>query len=348
MIDIISYKLGKEAGGGGTPAVLINKNISANGTYNASGDEADGYKKVVVDVQPNLQNKSETITTNTTTTISADNGYDGLGEVSITTNVPEKTLTTKSITANGTYNASSDNADGYSSVSVSVSSSGGPDWSVLGYSGIPTPVQEDYNYALQIKNNYVSGQSFQEDKSLVYMPMVDTSSETGWIRKFYRCENLLYVPTLNTSNITDFQYAFYGCKNMKYVPDIDTSNAWNFYYLFGECFKINTIPELDFGKATKLTLMFAGSGTFTVVNHGGYKDVGKAYLTNKSANFNEYTVYVGGNLLTHESLMNVINKLYDIATKGCNTQSLTLGATNLAKLTAEEIAIATNKGWTVS
>jgi len=46
--------------------------------------------------------------------------------------------------------------------------------------------------------------------------------------------------------------------------------------------------------------------------------------------------------------MNVINNLYDIATKGCNTQQLVLGSTNIAKLTAEEIAIATNKGWTVS
>lgn len=39
--------------------------------------------------------------------------------------VPSPTLITKSITANGTYNASSDNADGYSSVTVSVSGGGG-------------------------------------------------------------------------------------------------------------------------------------------------------------------------------------------------------------------------------
>lgn len=38
----------------------------------------------------------------------------------VVVNVPEKTLTTKSITANGTYNASADNADGYSSVNVNV------------------------------------------------------------------------------------------------------------------------------------------------------------------------------------------------------------------------------------
>lgn len=45
-------------------------------------------------------------------------GTDGFDSVHVA--VPSATLTTKSITANGTYNASSDNADGYSSVTVAV------------------------------------------------------------------------------------------------------------------------------------------------------------------------------------------------------------------------------------
>ena len=46
--------------------------------------------------------------------------------------------------------------------------------------------------------------------------------------------------------------------------------------------------------------------------------------------------------------MNVINNLYDIASAGVKPQQLVLGSENLAKLTAEEIKIATDKGWTVS
>ena len=38
----------------------------------------------------------------------------------VTVNVPEKTLGTKTITAPGTYAASADNLDGYSSVSVTI------------------------------------------------------------------------------------------------------------------------------------------------------------------------------------------------------------------------------------
>ena len=46
--------------------------------------------------------------------------------------------------------------------------------------------------------------------------------------------------------------------------------------------------------------------------------------------------------------MNVINNLCDIAAKGVKTQKLTIGSTNLAKLTAEEVVIGTSKGWSIS
>ena len=50
-------------------------------------------------------------------------------------------------------------------------------------------------------------------------------------------------------------------------------------------------------------------------------------------------------LITHESLLNVINKAADVT---ASPATLTLGSTNLAKLTDEEKAIATNKGWTLA
>lgn len=51
--------------------------------------------------------------------------------------------------------------------------------------------------------------------------------------------------------------------------------------------------------------------------------------------------------LTHESLMSIINALKDYSGSGM-AYTVTLGTTNLAKLTDEEKAIATQKGWTLA
>ena len=49
MSSIKAIALAKVVGGGGGgEAVLITKTVDANGVYNASSDNADGYKKVTV------------------------------------------------------------------------------------------------------------------------------------------------------------------------------------------------------------------------------------------------------------------------------------------------------------
>ena len=51
--------------------------------------------------------------------------------------------------------------------------------------------------------------------------------------------------------------------------------------------------------------------------------------------------------LSHESIMKLLGILKDYAGTG-TTHTLTLGTTNLAKLTDAEKAIATNRGWTLA
>ena len=47
---------------------------------------------------------------------------------------------------------------------------------------------------------------------------------------------------------------------------------------------------------------------------------------------------------TREALLEIIGNLKTVT----STKRLTMGATNLAKLTEEDKAIATNKGWTLA
>lgn len=82
--------------------------------------------------------------------------------------------------------------------------------------------------------------------------------------------------------------------------------------------------------------------------------LGKGF-TQKTANYAAYTLNLSPTKLNAESIVGVINGLYDlnltydVANGGTlYTQKLYLGNTLKAKLTPEEIAIATNKGWTVS
>ena len=55
MVDLYDLAFARNLSGGGTPApepVLIEKTITANGTYTAEDDSADGYSSVTVNVTP--------------------------------------------------------------------------------------------------------------------------------------------------------------------------------------------------------------------------------------------------------------------------------------------------------
>lgn len=106
------------------PLNIISKSVTANGTYNASSDNADGYSSVTVNVSgggsPTLQSKTATPTTSQQT-VTPDSGYDGLSQVTVNA-IPSQYIIpsgNKAITANG---SNIDVAE-YATVSVNVSGS---------------------------------------------------------------------------------------------------------------------------------------------------------------------------------------------------------------------------------
>ena len=250
------------------------------------------------------------------------------------------------------------------------------DWAKIGYSSEPAYIQDGYDYALEIKENWSSPSSmsslFEADNNLIYMPYVQINpNATSANRMFYNCSRLSAVPQLDFSHVTNMYYLFSGCSslteipaintvsatnmsnmfrqcsNLKVIPQLNTSNVENMSEMFTSCTNLETVPELDGGKCRNVGYMFNSCGKLK--NFGGLKDYGKAFLPTDSKNSTAYTLsFSSSTSMTHDSLMDVINKLYDIASAGVPQQTLQLGYRNKAKLTEEEIAIATNKGWQVS
>ena len=192
--------------------------------------------------------------------------------------------------------------------------------------------------------------TFSSCYSLIKIPLIDTSKGTNFNSTFSSCKSLKKVPLLNTSNAKNMSSMFEGCVILEEIPQFNTSKVQNFQSIFWSCPSLKTIPKMDFSSATNI-LFFCSSVSLT--DFGGLENLGQAYSTTQSANYSYYKLDLSKSTkLTEQSLINVLTNLYDIKTKGCKTQQVILGSTNLAKLVSEEgqqaLAQATAYGWSIS
>lgn len=188
---------------------------------------------------------------------------------------------------------------------------------------------------------------FSTCSKITGIPLFDTTKVTNMQGIFNSCSSLINVPLLDTSKVTLMSSMFDSCTSLTNIPALDTSNVIQASRMFANDTKIETIPKLNANKISDIMSIL--SYCRGLKNFGGLENLGMAYSTTVGQNSSSYSLFLDScENLTHDSLMNVINNLYDIATKGCKAQKLILGTTNLAKLTEEEIAIATNKGWNVT
>ena len=179
--------------------------------------------------------------------------------------------------------------------------------------------------------------------ALVILPF-DTSNVTSMRNMFNGCSELTTIPQLDTSNVTDMSSMFFVCYSLTSIPQLDTSNVTDMSSMFGSCSKLTSIPLLDCQKVNSMSSMFGYSNINSITYLGGFKDLGKqSSVSGISSGFLDRAPN-----LTHESLMNVINNLYDRKANGLSNMSIKFGTKNLNKLTDEEKAIAVNKGWNLS
>lgn len=338
------------------PSGQVQKVVADEGVY--------GLSKVTVEAV-NLQEKSVTPSTKLQEVV-ADEGYTGMSKVSIAgdENLIAENIK-KDVEVFGVQGVYEGEANEYN---VKVANYAGGDLkkyiteigeidlskaTSCGYLFQDLTALEKLPSKLETSHIANMGFMFYNCKQLSNFPELDTSNVTNMSNMFYYCLKATNFPQINTSKVTDMSSMFCDCDSMKNAPELNTSKATNMQKMYYSCNALESVPELDASNCKSVYDMFYYDKK--LLNFGGLKNLGKAY-TQKSTNYSYYTLDLSySTLLSYESLMNVINNLYDlnltydVANGGTlYRQTLKLGTTNKAKLTEEEIAIATNKGWNVT
>lgn len=170
--------------------------------------------------------------------------------------------------------------------------------------------------------------------------VVDMMSIDNLNNLFFNCTSLssLTLPDGFGRTAVNIGACFSGCQSLKslVLPDGFGQNAqifvWNFAGCFYNCKMLESLHlPSGFGQnATGLQNCFSECISLkTITGNPNFK---------VSLNLSSCSK------LTHDSIMVVINGLQTVTTK----QTLTLGSTNLAKLTEADKQIATDKGWTLA
>ena len=154
---------------------------------------------------------------------------------------------------------------------------------------------------------------------------------------------------LNPDIVYSIDQAFFDCGWLKSVSFNTTTGVpikvKSMSETFNYCSQLQTLPLMDLTQCTRFSITGCGSlksipaydlSNITSINISNLTRLEEFHATGMKVSFN----ISSSTEFTREALVEVLNNLATVTT----TQTLTIGATNLAKLTDEDKAIATNKG----
>ena len=291
----------------------------------------DGLSKVIVDKIPD-----EYIIPTGNIEITKNGVYNVREKETANVNIPVLKLGTKNITENGVYKASDDELDGYSEVNVETS-------------GVDINDYFDKNIIGGAYNNPGWKQNIKKWRSPLY---VAEGTNTAYMFRDFPFDETVLPQVIFSSNEVNLYQMFYNANKLKEIPWlINITAKESMPSAFQGCSALVKLNKINCEKVTNISNVFDSASNLT--DFGGFENIGKAYLTTASENFLYYKINMNYNSKwTEQSLINTLNGLYDIKTKGCKPQQVVLGSTNLAKLVSEEgqqaLSNALAKGWTIS
>ena len=172
-------------------------------------------------------------------------------------------------------------------------------------------------------------------------PIIETANWTDMSSMFYNCTNMTHIPRYDTSSVTSMDNMFTQCYSLNTLPLLDTSKVIDMGFMFYSCTSLISLPTIDASRVRDVEAMFYYCTSLTdikgLLNLGMYGNL-----------IGTDTLFKDCDNLTHDSLLNIINNLYDRKTAGYSVLTLKLHANVSALLSDEDIAIATDKGWAIS
>lgn len=193
-------------------------------------------------------------------------------------------------------------------------------------------------------NIFISCKNLVEiDLSGIDLSQVDLIA-TAWNAMIYANDELVTINFTNanlnilpnTHGAVDWGYFGMYCPKLENIITTGSTltNVMNFYRCFEGPNALTTV-DISMWDVSNITTDFSGyysifNGCNNLVDYYPPKNIGVKYS-------------VSSQKLTVDSLVRIMNNLKTVST----TTTLNIGATNLAKLTDEQKAIAINKGWTI-
>ena len=216
----------------------------------------------------------------------------------------------------------------------------------------------------------------------------NTTNVTTMYQMFNSCSSLteLDVSSFNTSNVTNMSYMFGGCKSLTEldISNFNTTNVNNMANMFQNCSSLTSLNlsnfntenvtimqsmfngclsliELDLSNfntsnVTGMAYMFQNCSSLTSLNLSNFNTenvTNMEYMFNGCSKIRDIeppiNLFISHSIssmiyLTREELLQWLDALSEITTN----QTLTLGSTLSMKLREADLAIATNKGWSIA
>ena len=371
--------------GGGKEPVLETLNVRDNGTYRPNTG-VDGFDIVEVNVQEktfNTKSITKTYTANGQYNIATPDGYDGISDVSVNVNVPEKTTFNFNQLDNVTFHTDGATLDltgldtstftsmrnmfYYCEKLKTLDVSHFDTSNVTNMSGMFHVC--DMLSALDVSNfntakvTDMSNMFANTGLKALDLTTFDTSNVNNMERMFYNSNRLesLNVSNFNTAKVTDMSGMFHGIKPTELdLSSFDTSQVTDMSEMFGWCTNIVSLDLSHFNvsNVTDMRNMFGWCLNLKSLNISNWNmsKVTNVYQMFDATSLIETIVCDGLQLpdinMSYISLnscpkltVDSIVGLLNALPQSTHNYSFQIGQTNIDKLSEEQKAIATNKNW---